>query len=106
MFLLTNDNASFAGGVHPPEGKHLTEDRAIEPGPSAKELALLLSQHIGAPAQPVVRKAEAVQAGQKIGECQAFIGAPVHAPVAGKVKDIALQPHRPGTQPAVILDAV
>ncbi len=105
MSILTNDNASFAGGVHPPEGKHLTEDRAIEPGPSAKELAILLSQHIGAPAQPLVKKAEAVQAGQKIGECQAFIGAPVHAPVAGKVKDIALQPHPVlGRSPAVILE--
>ena len=105
MFLLTNDNASFAGGVHPPEGKHLTEDRAIEPGPSAKELALLLSQHIGAPAQPVVRKGDAVQAGQKIGACQAFIGAPVHAPVTGQVKDIALQPHPVlGRSPAVLLE--
>jgi electron transport complex protein RnfC len=106
MFFLTNDNASFAGGVHPPEGKHLTEDRAIEPGPSAKELAILLSQHIGAAAQPVVKKAEAVQAGQKIGECQAFVGAPVHAPVAGKVKDIALQPHPVlGRSLAVMLEA-
>ncbi|MCL5281556.1 MAG: RnfABCDGE type electron transport complex subunit C [Planctomycetes bacterium] len=105
MFLLTNDNASFAGGVHPPEGKHLTEDRAIEPGPSAKELALLLSQHIGAPAQPLVKKGEAVQAGQKIGDCQAFIGAPVHAPVAGKVRDIALQPHPVlGRSPAILIE--
>ncbi|MBM4027855.1 MAG: electron transport complex subunit RsxC [Planctomycetes bacterium] len=101
-----HDIRSFAGGVHPPEGKHLTEDRAIEPGPSAKELAILLSQHIGAPAQPLVKKAEAVQAGQKIGDCQAFIGAPVHASVAGKVKDIALQPHVVmGRSLAVILEA-
>jgi electron transport complex protein RnfC len=105
MPILTHDSRSFAGGVHPPEGKHLTEERAIEPGPSAKELAILLSQHIGAPAQPVVKKAEIVQAGQKIGECQAFIGAPVHAPVAGKVKDIALQPHPvQGRSLAVILE--
>jgi electron transport complex protein RnfC len=93
MSIFSRDSRSFAGGVHPPAGKHLTEDRAIEPGPSANELAILLSQHIGAPAQPLVKKAEVVQAGQKIGACQAFIGAPVHAPVAGKVKDIALQPH-------------
>ncbi len=106
MFIFTNDNRSFAGGVHPPEGKHLTEDRAIEPGPSARQLAILLSQHIGAPAQPLVKKGEVVQAGQKIGDCQAFIGAPVHAPVAGKVKDIALQPHAVlGRSMAVILEA-
>ena len=75
MSFFTNDSRSFAGGVHPPEGKHLTEDRVIEPGPSAKELAILLSQHIGAPAQPLVKKGDVVQAGQKIGDCQAFIGA-------------------------------
>ncbi len=106
MFIFTHDNRSFAGGVHPPEGKHLTEDRAIEPGPSAKELAILLSQHIGAPAQPLVKKGDAVQAGQKIGDCQAFIGAPVHSPVTGKVKDITLQPHAVlGRGMAVIIEA-
>lgn len=105
MSIFAKDSRSFAGGVHPPEGKHLTEDRAIEPGPAAQELALLLSQHIGAPAQPLVKKAEVVQAGQKIGECQAFIGAPVHAPVAGKVKDIVLQPHPVlGRSTAIVLE--
>ncbi|OHB68857.1 MAG: hypothetical protein A2Y77_10805 [Planctomycetes bacterium RBG_13_62_9] len=106
MIIGTKDSRSFAGGVHPPEGKHLTEDRVIEPGPSAKELAILLSQHIGAPAQPVVKKADVVQAGQRIGECRAFICAPVHAPVAGKVKDIALQPHPVmGRSMAVLIEA-
>jgi electron transport complex protein RnfC len=105
MPIFSTDSRSFAGGVHPPEGKHLAEDRAIEPGPAAKELAILLSQHIGSPAQPLVQKGETVQAGQKIGDCQAFIGAPVHAPAAGKVKDIALQPHVViGRSPAVILE--
>ncbi len=105
MSIFSTDSRSFAGGVHPPEGKHLTEGRTIECGPAAKELAILLSQHIGAPAQPLVKKGEAVQAGQKIGECPAFIGAPVHAPVAGKVKDIALQPHAVlGRSLAVILE--
>lgn len=93
MSIFTRESRSFAGGVHPPEGKHLAEDKPIEPGPATKELAVHLSQHIGVPAQPLVKKAEVVQAGQKIGECQAFIGAPIHAPLAGKVKDIALQPH-------------
>ncbi len=84
---------SFAGGVHPPEGKYLTEERAIEPGPAVKALSILLSQHIGAPSQPAVKKGDAVQAGQKVGACHAFVCAPVHASVAGQVKDIALQPH-------------
>lgn len=93
MTTATQDSRSFAGGVHPPEGKHLTEDRAIEPGPAAKELAILLSQHIGAPAQAAVKKGDVLAAGQMIGECKAFVCAPVHTPVAGKVKDITLLPH-------------
>lgn len=93
MTTAIQDKRSFAGGVHPPEGKHLTEDRVIEPGPPAKELAILLSQHIGAPAQPAVKKGDAVAAGQKIGECKAFVCAPVHTPVAGKVKEVSLLPH-------------
>jgi Na+-translocating ferredoxin:NAD+ oxidoreductase subunit C len=93
MAIATQDSRSFAGGVHPPEGKHLTEHRAIEPGPGSKELAVLLSQHIGAPAQPAVKKGDAVAAGQQIGECKAFVCAPVHTPVAGKVKEISLLPH-------------
>ncbi|MEN6574857.1 MAG: hypothetical protein ABFD90_00845, partial [Phycisphaerales bacterium] len=97
---------SFAGGVHPPEGKHLTEDRGIEPGPLAKELAILLSQHIGAPAQATVKKGDVVAAGQQIGECKAFVCAPVHAPTAGKVKDVSLLPHAVlGRTLGVILDA-
>ena len=84
---------SFPRGVHPPESKHLTEDKAIVPGPAVKELAILLSQHIGAPCQAAVKKTDTVEAGQVVGECNAFVCAPVHAPVAGKVKEVALQPH-------------
>ncbi|HNS21285.1 MAG TPA: electron transport complex subunit RsxC [Sedimentisphaerales bacterium] len=93
MTTAIQDSRSFAGGVHPPEGKHLTEDRGIEPGPPTKELAVLLSQHIGAPAQATVKKGDVVVAGQQIGECKAFVCAPVHSPAAGKVKDISLLPH-------------
>jgi electron transport complex protein RnfC len=106
MTVLLHDSRSFAGGVHPPEGKHLAADKAIEPGPAAKELAIFLSQHIGAPCQATVKKGDAVQAGQMIGAGSAFVSAPVHAPVAGKVKDIALQSHAVlGRSLAVILEA-
>jgi electron transport complex protein RnfC len=106
MTSLLRDIRSFAGGVHPPESKHLTEDRAVAPGPAAKELAILLSQHIGAPAQPTVKKTDAVQAGQKIGEAGGFVSAPVHAPANGRVKDIALQSHAVlGRTMAVIIEA-
>ncbi len=87
------DKRTFSRGVHPPESKHVTEDRPIEPGPAVGELSILLSQHIGAPCQAAVKKGDLVEAGQKIGECQAFVCAPVHAPVPGKVRDLALKPH-------------
>ncbi|MBN1507716.1 MAG: electron transport complex subunit RsxC [Sedimentisphaerales bacterium] len=93
MALAVRGQRTFAGGVHPPQSKHLTADRPIQPGPAVKELAVFLSQHIGAAAQPVVKKADVVQAGQKIGQCQGFVCAPVHAPAAGKVKEIALRSH-------------
>lgn len=53
----------------------------------------MLSQHIGAICRPLVKKAEVVEMGQKIGDCDAFVSAPVHSPVAGKVKEIALRSH-------------
>lgn len=93
MAMDSQGKATFPRGVHPPDRKNLTEDKAIVPGPAVKEVAILLSQHIGAPCQPAVKKADAVEAGQVLGECSAFVCAPVHAPFAGKVKELALQPH-------------
>ncbi len=106
MILTIGKRASFAGGVHPPQNKHLTADRPIQPGPTVKELAVFLSQHIGAAAQPIVKKADVVQAGQKIGQCQGFVCAPIHAPVAGTVKEIALRSHPVlGRGLAVVIEA-
>ena len=84
---------SFPGGTHPPEKKELTREMEIERGPAVTEVAVMLSQHIGAVCQPLIRKGDAVQAGQKIGDCDAFVSAPVHSPITGKVKEIALRSH-------------
>jgi len=97
---------TFPGGVHPPEQKELSADCAIAPGPQPKEVAVLLTQHIGAICQPVVAKKDKVQAGQKVGDAEAFVSAPVHSPVSGTVKDIALQSHPVlGRAMAVIIEA-
>jgi len=53
----------------------------------------MLSQHIGAPCQALVKKGDTVDIGQKIGDTDAFVSAPVHSPVKGKVKEVSLQPH-------------
>jgi len=93
MPINLKSRLSFRGGVHPPQCKVLTQDKEILPGPSIKEAVILLSQHTGAICQPLVNKGDTVQAGQKIGDSEAFVSAPVHAPFAGKVKEISLQSH-------------
>ncbi len=65
----------------------------------------MLSQHIGAICEPLVKKGDVVQPGQKIGAAEAFVSAPVHAPVSGKVKEIALRSHAVmGRSLAVVID--
>jgi electron transport complex protein RnfC len=67
----------------------------------------MLSQHLGAVCKPLVKKADTVQAGQKIGDRDAFVSAPVHSPVSGKVKEIALRSHAVlGRSPAIVIEAL
>lgn len=84
---------TFPGGVHPLEGKEFSENCPIEVIPTPKQVSILLSQHLGAPCQPLVAKRDAVIAGQMIGKSDAFVSAPIHSPVNGVVKDICLLPH-------------
>ena len=93
MDIVTKGRLSFTGGTHPPEKKELTSDSEIQPGPTVKRLVIMLSQHTGAVCQPLVREASLVQAGQKIGDSDAYISAPVHSPIEGRVKEISLQSH-------------
>lgn len=106
MQTLTKQKFKFPGGVHPPDYKQLTEDCAIGAGPAPKQAAILLSQHIGAQCKPLVAKGDNVEAGQMVGKADAFVSAPVHSPIKGKVKEIALQSHGViGRCPAVIITA-
>ncbi|HUT31057.1 MAG TPA: electron transport complex subunit RsxC [Sedimentisphaerales bacterium] len=106
MEVVTRAKLSFPGGAHPPESKHLAEEAKIRPGPVAKQVAIMLSQHLGAFCEPLVKKGDAVDAGQKVGESDAFVSAPVHSPVNGKVKEICLQSHAVlGRAPAVVIEA-
>jgi len=106
MKIATKGRFTFPGGTHPPESKELTRESKIQLGPAAGKVAIMLSQHTGAVCQPLVEKKEQVQAGQKIGDCDAFVSAPVHSPVNGKVKEIALQSHAVlGRGLAVIIEA-
>ena len=81
-------SGTFRGGIHPYDGKELSRDRAIQDIRPGKELAYLVSQHIGAPAKPIVKKGDRVLAGQMIAEAGGFVSAPVYASVSGVVKGI------------------
>ncbi|MGA1874769.1 MAG: electron transport complex subunit RsxC [bacterium] len=87
---------SFKGGVHPPHYKSETEKKAIVSCPLPARIILPLSQHIGVPCKPLVKVGEWVRAGQKIGDSESFISAPIHASVSGTVESIAPHPHFTG----------
>ena len=86
MALLT-----FKGGIHPDDGKSLAKDKAIVDVKPKGDLVYPVSQHIGAPANPVVAVGDHVLKGQMIAEAGGFVSAPIYASVSGTVKSIA--PH-------------
>lgn len=79
---------TFIGGVHPYEGKELSADKPMQVMFPGKELVFPLSQHIGAPAKPIVAKGDQVLVGQRIAEAGGFISAHVLSSVSGTVKGI------------------
>ena len=82
--------ATFKGGIHPYEGKELSESKPVSVLQPKGEMVFPLSQHTGAPAKPLVAKGDHVLVGQKIGEPGGFISACVISSVSGTVK--ALEP--------------
>lgn len=83
---------TFKGGIHPYDGKDLSKDKPIKAVLPKGDLVYPLSQHIGAPAKPVVEKGDYVLTGQLIAEAGGFVSAPIYATVSGTVK--AIEPHR------------
>jgi Na+-translocating ferredoxin:NAD+ oxidoreductase subunit C len=84
------------GGVHPDDRKQLSAGQAIEPLPMPPLLHIPLQQHIGAPAEPLVRRGENVKKGQLLARSQGAISAPVHAPTSGRIMGVGGYPaHHP-----------
>ena len=53
------------------------------------EVKIMLSQHVGAPCQPVVKEGDSVTEGQLIGQVpENALGAPVHASISGQVSEV------------------
>jgi len=95
---------TFAGGLHPPDGKHYSAHCPIESCPLPDELIIPLSQHIGAPAAACVAVGDQVKKGQVIADAKGFVSVPIHASTSGEV--IAVEPrlHPMGKAlPAVVI---
>ena len=86
---------SFFGGIHPKESKH-TRDLSVQVFPEPDVVVIPMSQHIGIPCKPLVKKNDLVTKGQKIGE-NTGLCVPVHASVSGKVIAVEARPHSNGT---------
>jgi electron transport complex protein RnfC len=82
------DNLTFKGGVHVPHYKELTENLSLEYAKEPETVYIPLHQHTGAPCEALVKVGDKVKVGQKIGQSQAFVSAPIHSSVAGTVKNI------------------
>lgn len=79
---------TFKGGILPFEGKELSKDLPTKVVLPKKDLVYPMSQHIGAPAKPIVAVGDKVLAGQRIGEAQGFVSANICCSVSGTVKAI------------------
>ncbi len=79
---------TFHGGIHPYEGKELSKDKPIREYLPKGNLVYPLSQHIGAPANPIVEKGDTVKVGQKIAEAGGFVSSSNYATVNGTCKAI------------------
>ncbi|MBQ5960236.1 MAG: electron transport complex subunit RsxC [Firmicutes bacterium] len=86
---LFNRPRTFRGGIHPPDFKEQTEGNSIQMYMDPQmDLVFPMSQHIGAPCKPTVKKGDQVLRGQVIGEPQGYMSVPVHSSVSGIVKDV------------------
>jgi electron transport complex protein RnfC len=97
----------FHGGIHPPERKHPSADAPIAFAGVPPQLVLPLSQHIGAPATPVVSVGDEVLKGQLVAAACGLVSAPVHAPSSGIVAAIGDRQvaHASGlSAPCIVID--
>ncbi len=87
---------TFKGGIHPDDSKSLTNSVPVVPHIPTETIIIPMRQHIGAPCEPIVQIGDEVLMGQKVGDSEAFVSAPVHSSVSGTVIDIKMYPHPGG----------
>lgn len=97
---------TFPGGIHPDYGKGPTAGKPVVRATPPKTVVIPLHQHTGAPCDALVKVGDEVRMGQKIGDVGAFVSAPVHASVSGKVIAVEPRPHPAlGVSLAVVIES-
>ncbi|MCM1169988.1 MAG: electron transport complex subunit RsxC [Bacteroides sp.] len=92
------------GGVHPHDSK-LNTEAPVKELPIPQQVCVMVSQHLGAPSQPIVKKGDKVKVGTVLTQNDAFLGAVVHSPVSGTVNKIADIPDASNyPKPAIFID--
>lgn len=95
---------TFDGGLHPPDSKHYSEDKAIERCPLPELLIIPAAQHIGAPAEICVAVGDQIKKGQVIATAKGFVSVPIHASTSGEVVAVEPRLHPIGKLlPAVVI---
>ena len=91
------------GGIHPEENK-LSNDAVTQQAPLPKVAIFPMSQHIGAPAKPVVKKGDKVKVGTLIAEAGGFVSANIYSSVSGTVLKVENAINASGyQQPAITI---
>ena len=93
---------TFPHGVHPPDAKADTSGLPIRQFAFAPLLVVPMSQHIGKPAQPIVREGQEVVRGQRIAAPDGTLSVAMHAPASGVVRRIGPVPSITGRMVAGI----
>lgn len=87
---------TFRGGVHIPDNKALSEKIAICEMPIVADYYVSLSQHIGKPAELVVKVGDSVSEGDLLAKASSFVSANIHSPVCGEVTEIVQRKNAQG----------
>src|SRR5574344_2646557 len=90
------------GGVHPEENK-ITAENPTRVAQLPSVAVFPLSQHIGAPAKPVVQRGDQVKVGTLLAEAGGFVSAPIYSSVSGTVAKIDMSIDATGYRKPVII---
>jgi len=95
------------GGIHPEYRKELSGSRPIEALPLPSRLYIPLQQHIGAPAEVLVKEGDLVKKGQVLAHRQGQVSVNQHASTSGRVVAVTEipAPHPSGLpQPTIVIE--